>query len=87
MVFSAKSGRKTGTASKKIKLKGVKSEGNYKAMPEEMAKQQVPQKTKAVAFKVRAISLGYYGAQLREEGDAFELRDEAHFSSSWMEKA
>ena len=36
--------------------------------------------------KVRAISLGYYGAQLREEGDEFELRDKDHFSSRWMEK-
>lgn len=91
MVLSAKAGRKTGTAGKKIKLKGVKPEGNSKAMPEEVPKvmpeKNVPQKPKAVALKVRATALGYYGAQLREEGDAFELRDEAHFSSSWMEKA
>ncbi len=36
--------------------------------------------------KVKAISLGYYGGQLREVGDSFELRDEDHFSSSWMER-
>ncbi len=91
MVLSAKAGRKTGAAGKKLKLKGGKPEGNSKAVPEdmpkEMAEKKVPQKAKAVALKVRATALGYYGAQLREEGDAFELRDEAHFSSSWMEKA
>jgi hypothetical protein len=37
-------------------------------------------------IKVRAIALGYYGAQLREVGDVFDLRDPEHFSSSWMEK-
>ncbi|WP_120497548.1 hypothetical protein [Kiloniella sp. EL199] len=42
--------------------------------------------SKADELKVRAIALGYYGAQLREEGDTFELRDPEHFSSSWMEK-
>jgi hypothetical protein len=83
MVLTAKTGRKTGTVGKKLKLKSVKSQGNSKAMSEE----KVPQKPEMIALKVRAIALGYYGAQLREEGDAFELRDKAHFSSSWMEKA
>ena len=42
---------------------------------------------KAEVLKVRAIALGYYGAQLREEGDIFDLREAEHFSSSWMERA
>ncbi|MFD2205508.1 hypothetical protein [Kiloniella antarctica] len=83
MVLAAKAGRKTGTVGKKPKLKGVSPKGNYKAMFEET----VPQEPEVIALKVRAIALGYYGAQLREEGDAFELRDKVHFSSSWMEKA
>ncbi|WP_421781805.1 hypothetical protein [Kiloniella litopenaei] len=41
----------------------------------------------AEPLKVRAIALGYYGAQLREEGDTFDLREAEHFSSSWMERA
>lgn len=41
---------------------------------------------KADELKVRAIALGYYGAQLREEGDTFDLREDEHFSSSWMER-
>ncbi|MCZ4280007.1 hypothetical protein O4H49_04405 [Kiloniella laminariae] len=40
----------------------------------------------AAVVKVRAIKLGYYGVQLRQVGDVFELRDAAHFSTSWMEK-
>ncbi len=78
MALQAKAGRKTGSASKKLKLTGISSEGNSKVPP---------QRSEAVVLRVRAIALGYYGAQLREEGDAFELRDAAHFSSSWMEKA
>ncbi|KLN61888.1 hypothetical protein WH96_06325 [Kiloniella spongiae] len=41
---------------------------------------------KAESLNVRAIALGYYGAQLREEGDTFDLREAEHFSSSWMER-
>ncbi|WP_085899271.1 hypothetical protein [Kiloniella majae] len=42
--------------------------------------------SEAVSLNVRAIALGYYGAELREEGDTFELREAEHFSSSWMER-
>ncbi|WP_085905848.1 hypothetical protein [Kiloniella majae] len=42
--------------------------------------------SEAVSLNVRAIALGYYGAQLREEGDTFELREAEHFSSSWMKR-
>lgn len=34
---------------------------------------------------VRALKLGYYEHKRRREGDLFNLRKEAEFSSSWME--
>ncbi|WP_020591232.1 hypothetical protein [Kiloniella laminariae] len=52
-----------------------------------LATAEAPEKSGATApVKVRAIKLGYYGVQLRQVGDAFDLRDPAHFSTSWMEK-
>lgn len=40
-------------------------------------------------MKVRAIKKGYYGLMLREPGmpgSEFTLKDEADFSSKWMER-
>lgn len=36
-------------------------------------------------MRVKAITRGYYGEKLRDEGVEFELRDPSHFSHIWME--
>ncbi len=38
-------------------------------------------------MKVIATAKGYYGSKVREPGEEFGLRDEAHFSKSWMQPA
>jgi hypothetical protein len=37
------------------------------------------------AFFPNDSDFGWYGMQRRRDGDVFELRDEEHFSESWME--
>lgn len=37
------------------------------------------------ALRVRATRMGYYEHLRRREGDVFTLKDESHFSESWME--
>ncbi len=62
------------------------SRGSAKAVTVESLSGAKGSNPKAESLNVRAIALGYYGAQLREEGDTFDLREAEHFSSSWMER-
>ena len=75
MVLGDKPGRKV--------VKTPKAKRTVKGQGDDVHPSAAPQK---VPLKVRAISLGYYGAQLRQVGDKFDLSDQTHFSKSWMEK-
>ena len=69
------------------KATGAKgSRGSAKAVTVESLSGAKATEPKAETLNVRAIALGYYGAELREEGDTFDLREVEHFSSSWMER-
>lgn len=39
-----------------------------------------------MAITVRAKELGYYGMERRDPGVIFEIKDDADFSSRWMER-
>lgn len=39
-----------------------------------------------MAIRVRALRLGYYGDIRRRVGDIFNIQDEKHFSTRWMER-
>lgn len=37
-------------------------------------------------MRVRATERGYYGSQIREAGDVFEISDPSHFGTTWMQR-